>query len=200
MSLQLQELNVAIPDLRNLSLERIAELPGFGPRALNRAVPSGAFGNRNAAEPLQWDDRGTRLAAPGESSPDDGRGGVVRRTPTEQRQHQARWPLFDLDVAMPRKTGHPAILFRQFILKVHSRCNLSCTYCYACGMTGQGWRGLPQCLVCTLVEICGGGLYPCRYQGGDGFRHRSVCREGLLNLIMHVGSRVSTRPSVLGFK
>jgi uncharacterized protein len=65
-------------------------------------------------------------------------------TPTEQGQHQARWPLLDLDVAMARKTGHPAIPFRQFILKVHSRCNLSCTYCYVYEMADQGWRGLPQ--------------------------------------------------------
>jgi uncharacterized protein len=65
-------------------------------------------------------------------------------TPTQQGQHQARWPLVDLDVAMARKTGHPAIPFRQFILKVHSRCNLSCTYCYVYEMADQGWRGLPQ--------------------------------------------------------
>jgi uncharacterized protein len=65
-------------------------------------------------------------------------------TPTQQGRHQARWPLLDLDVAMARKTGHPAIPFRQFILKVHSRCNLSCTYCYVYEMADQGWRGLPQ--------------------------------------------------------
>jgi uncharacterized protein len=59
-------------------------------------------------------------------------------------QHPARWPLLDLDVAAMRKAGHHAVPFRQFILKVHSRCNLSCSYCYVYEMADQGWRGLPQ--------------------------------------------------------
>jgi uncharacterized protein len=65
-------------------------------------------------------------------------------TSTEQGQLEARWPLLDLDVAKARKAGHQAVPFRQFILKVHSRCNLSCTYCYVYEMADQGWRGLPQ--------------------------------------------------------
>ena len=65
-------------------------------------------------------------------------------TSTEQGKLQARWPLLDLDVAEARKAGHQAVPFRQFILKVHSRCNLSCTYCYVYEMADQGWRGLPQ--------------------------------------------------------
>jgi uncharacterized protein len=36
-------------------------------------------------------------------------------------------PLGDLDVAAVREAGHPPISFRQFILKMHSRCNLSCS-------------------------------------------------------------------------
>jgi uncharacterized protein len=57
---------------------------------------------------------------------------------------QARWPFVDLDVPMARKAGHQGIPFQQFILKVHSRCNLSCSYCYVYEMADQGWRGLPQ--------------------------------------------------------
>ncbi|WP_329254344.1 FxsB family radical SAM/SPASM domain protein [Actinoallomurus sp. NBC_01490] len=33
--------------------------------------------------------------------------------------------------------------FRQFILKVHSRCNLACTYCYLYTMADQRWRDRP---------------------------------------------------------
>jgi uncharacterized protein len=65
-------------------------------------------------------------------------------TSTQHVQHPARWPLLDLDVAKIRETGLQAVPFRQFILKVHSRCNLSCTYCYVYEMADQGWRGLPQ--------------------------------------------------------
>jgi uncharacterized protein len=55
-----------------------------------------------------------------------------------------RWPFLDLDVAMIRAAGHQAVPFQQFILKVHSRCNLSCSYCYVYEMADQGWRGLPR--------------------------------------------------------
>jgi uncharacterized protein len=43
-----------------------------------------------------------------------------------------------------REAGFQVIPFRQFILKVHSRCNLSCSYCYVYEMADKGWRGLPK--------------------------------------------------------
>ena len=58
--------------------------------------------------------------------------------------HTAPWPLLDLDIAEMRAVGHTPVPFRQFILKVHSRCNLSCSYCYVYEMADQGWRGLPK--------------------------------------------------------
>jgi len=33
--------------------------------------------------------------------------------------------------------------FNQFVLKVHSRCNLACDYCYMYEMADQGWRNQP---------------------------------------------------------
>ena len=52
--------------------------------------------------------------------------------------------------------GHRPAPFRQFILKVHSRCNLSCSYCYVYEMADQGWRTLPKRmhseLTATAVE------------------------------------------------
>lgn len=55
-----------------------------------------------------------------------------------------RWPFLDLDVAVIRAAGHRPVPFQQFILKVHSRCNLACSYCYVYEMADQGWRGLPR--------------------------------------------------------
>lgn len=57
--------------------------------------------------------------------------------------HPAPWPLLDLDVKALRAAGHNPAPFRQFILKVHSRCNLSCSYCYVYEMAEQSWRHLP---------------------------------------------------------
>ena len=59
-------------------------------------------------------------------------------------QHPAPWPLLDLDPAAMRVAGHKPTPFRQFILKVHSRCNLSCSYCYVYEMADQAWRGMPK--------------------------------------------------------
>lgn len=58
--------------------------------------------------------------------------------------HPAPWPLLNLGVAATRMAGHKATPFRQFILKVHSRCNLSCSYCYVYEMADQSWRQLPK--------------------------------------------------------
>jgi uncharacterized protein len=63
---------------------------------------------------------------------------------TQRAPHPAPWPFIDLDVAKARAAGHDAVPFRQFILKVHSRCNLSCSYCYVYEMADQSWRALPK--------------------------------------------------------
>jgi uncharacterized protein len=43
-----------------------------------------------------------------------------------------------------REHGHEPVPFQQFILKVHSRCNLSCSYCYVYEMADQAWRSQPR--------------------------------------------------------
>jgi len=67
-------------------------------------------------------------------------------------EHPARWPLLDPDVANARGNGHHPIPFQQFILKVHSRCNLSCSYCYVYEMADQGWRRLPRQMSPAITE------------------------------------------------
>jgi uncharacterized protein len=63
---------------------------------------------------------------------------------TRIAEHPAPWPLLDLDVAAIRTAGHLPAPFRQFILKVHSRCNLSCSYCYVYEMADQSWQDMPK--------------------------------------------------------
>lgn len=58
--------------------------------------------------------------------------------------HPAPWPLLSLDVPALLAAGHDPAPFRQFILKVHSRCNLSCSYCYVYEMADQSWRNMPK--------------------------------------------------------
>jgi uncharacterized protein len=58
--------------------------------------------------------------------------------------HPAPWPLLDLDVPGLRRAGHQPVPFQQFIVKAHSRCNLSCSYCYVYEMADQAWRQQPK--------------------------------------------------------
>jgi uncharacterized protein len=68
-------------------------------------------------------------------------------------KHLARWPLLELDVANARRNGHLPVPFQQFILKVHSRCNLSCSYCYVYEMADQSWRQMPRLMSPAITEM-----------------------------------------------
>lgn len=55
----------------------------------------------------------------------------------------APWPHAELDVAAVRRAGRRSFPFRQFVLKVHSRCNLDCTYCVIYQSEDTSWRSRP---------------------------------------------------------
>ncbi|WP_051022334.1 FxsB family cyclophane-forming radical SAM/SPASM peptide maturase [Nocardia pneumoniae] len=51
------------------------------------------------------------------------------------------WPGFGPRTRRPSENLHP---FREFILKVQSRCNLDCDYCYVYHLADQSWRNQPR--------------------------------------------------------
>jgi uncharacterized protein len=53
------------------------------------------------------------------------------------------WPHAALDVAALRAAGHQPHPFRQYVVKIHSRCNLACDYCYVYEMADLGWQHQP---------------------------------------------------------
>jgi uncharacterized protein len=54
----------------------------------------------------------------------------------------------------------------------------------------RGLEGLSeQCRACTLVQTCGGGHYPHRYRGGNGFENPSVFCTDLTKLIKYIEGR-----------
>ncbi len=55
------------------------------------------------------------------------------------------WPA-SLDVPALRGEGWRPYPFREFIVKVHSRCDLSCDYCYVYEMADQSWRDQPRAM------------------------------------------------------
>ncbi|PPK67609.1 FxsB family cyclophane-forming radical SAM/SPASM peptide maturase [Actinokineospora auranticolor] len=49
-------------------------------------------------------------------------------------------------------TAARTLPLRQFILKVHGRCNLACDHCYVYTMADQRWRGRPRAMSARTVE------------------------------------------------
>ena len=62
------------------------------------------------------------------------------------------WPA-GLDVSSLLDTGWRPIPFREFIVKVHSRCDLACDYCYMYEMADQSWRDLPRAMSAETAEL-----------------------------------------------
>jgi uncharacterized protein len=50
-------------------------------------------------------------------------------------------------------TGWRPAPFREFIVKVHSRCDLSCDYCYMYEMADQSWRDRPRRMSLEIAEL-----------------------------------------------
>ncbi|WP_184887461.1 FxsB family cyclophane-forming radical SAM/SPASM peptide maturase [Actinomadura livida] len=46
----------------------------------------------------------------------------------------------------------PSTPFRQFVLKVHSRCDLACDHCYVFEHADQSWRGRPAAMAVRTME------------------------------------------------
>ncbi|MEV0997200.1 FxsB family cyclophane-forming radical SAM/SPASM peptide maturase [Nonomuraea sp. NPDC050202] len=61
------------------------------------------------------------------------------------------WPL-TLDLAALVESGWRPTPFRQFVLKIHSRCDLACTYCYMYEMADQSWRARPLRMASEVVR------------------------------------------------
>lgn len=64
----------------------------------------------------------------------------------------AGWPA-TLDVQESIAGGWQPTPFRQFILKLHSRCNLACDYCYMYELADQTWRTRPRMMSSALVSV-----------------------------------------------
>ncbi|MDN3354129.1 FxsB family cyclophane-forming radical SAM/SPASM peptide maturase [Actinomadura sp. DC4] len=63
----------------------------------------------------------------------------------------SEWPA-SLDVAGLLAGGWRPLSFREFILKIHSRCDLACDYCYMYEMADQSWRDRPRFMSADVIE------------------------------------------------
>jgi uncharacterized protein len=59
------------------------------------------------------------------------------------QEPEVEWP-FTLDVPGLMAGGWTPVPFREFVVKIHSRCDLACDYCYMYEMADQSWRDRPR--------------------------------------------------------
>jgi uncharacterized protein len=86
------------------------------------------------------------------------------------------WPA-SLDVPALVEDGWRPSPFREFIVKVHSRCDLSCDYCYMYEMADQSWRDQPRAMSAQTADLAARRI-------GDHARTHGL-RE--ITLILHGG-------------
>ncbi|MGK5534273.1 FxsB family cyclophane-forming radical SAM/SPASM peptide maturase [Streptomyces sp. URMC 129] len=73
----------------------------------------------------------------------------------EQRQHQQQGP--EQEQRPEQRPGPgpepPAVRpFDQFVIKLHSRCNLACDYCYVYELRDTGWRDRPRVMSAATLD------------------------------------------------
>jgi uncharacterized protein len=62
------------------------------------------------------------------------------------------WPHRSLDVDGLQAIGWRPTPFRDYVLKVHQRCNLACDYCYVYAMADQTWRSRPRVMTTEVAR------------------------------------------------
>lgn len=55
--------------------------------------------------------------------------------------------------AVPRAVHHPTVPFRNFVVKIHGRCNLDCDYCYMYRAADQRWRTEPRTMTTAVIDL-----------------------------------------------
>lgn len=61
------------------------------------------------------------------------------------------WPA-TLDVSALMSGGWNPLPFREFVVKIHSRCDLACDYCYMYEMADQSWRDQPRRMSAEILD------------------------------------------------
>lgn len=66
------------------------------------------------------------------------------------------WPFGERNARELREARPRALPFTQFVVKIHSRCNLACDYCYVYEMADQSWKNQPKTMSEPIFD------YACR--------------------------------------
>jgi uncharacterized protein len=99
------------------------------------------------------------------------------------------WPAQGLDLGGLAATGWRPVPFREFVVKVHSRCNLACDYCYVYQSADQSWRSRPA--VMSYETIRRTAVRIARHAEGHGLRD--------VEIVLHGGEPLMAGPALIDF-
>ncbi|MFD0536930.1 radical SAM protein [Actinomadura luteofluorescens] len=88
---------------------------------------------------------------------------------------------------MSPPAAREALPFREFILKIHSRCNLACDYCYVYEMGDRSWRDRPVTMPPEVVDAAARRI-------GDHVRAHAV--PGV-DIVLHGGEPLLAAPPLI---
>jgi uncharacterized protein len=97
------------------------------------------------------------------------------------------WPA-TLDIPRLIASGWRPVPFREFVLKVHSRCDLSCDYCYVYTKDDQSWRRQPLTMSRTVADQAAARI--AEHAAAHGLRS--------VRLILHGGEPLLAGRDLLG--
>lgn len=98
------------------------------------------------------------------------------------------WPA-TLDIPRLLASGWRPVPFREFVLKVHSRCDLSCDYCYVYTKADQSWRRQPLSMSRAVADQAAARIA----------EHAAVHKMSSLRLILHGGEPLLAGPDLLSY-
>jgi uncharacterized protein len=101
-------------------------------------------------------------------------------------ESRLEWPA-TLDVPALISQGWEPTPFREFIIKIHSRCDLSCDYCYMYEMADQSWRSQPRRMSIEVAETIAERI-------GE---HARAHRLRGITLILHGGEPLLAGPQLI---
>jgi uncharacterized protein len=102
------------------------------------------------------------------------------------RNPRLEWPM-SLDVPALMADGWRPIPFREFIVKIHSRCDLSCDYCYLYKMADHSWMDRPRRMATEIAECTASRIG--EHARAHGMRH--------IAMILHGGEPLLAGPDLI---
>jgi uncharacterized protein len=101
-------------------------------------------------------------------------------------ERAAEWPA-TLDVRALMVGGWRPTPFQEFVLKIHSRCNLACDYCYMYQMVDQSWQTRPKRMSLTIAKQTAARI-------GEHVRRHDLHEVGL---VLHGGEPLLAGPDFI---